>query len=69
MHRFEVPDMTCSHCVQTVTKAIHSVDQAASVDIDIDIDAHEVRVRSDAEAAVLTAALQEAGYTAQLKAA
>ena len=67
MHRFEVPDMTCSHCVQTVTKAIRGVDQAASVDIDID--AHEVRVRSDAEAAVLTAALQEAGYTAQPKAA
>lgn len=67
MHRFEVPDMTCGHCAEMVTKAIHSVDRAASVDVDID--SHEVRVRSDAEAAALTATLLEAGYPAQQKAA
>ena len=65
MHRFEVPDMTFGHCAETVTKAIHSVDRAASVDVD----SHEVRVRSDAEAAALTATLLEAGYPAQQKAA
>ena len=65
MYSFEIPDMTCSHCAQTVTKAIHSVDQAASVDVNIDV--HEVRVRSVADAVALMAALQDAGYTAQLK--
>ena len=66
MHSFKIPDMTCGHCAETVTKAVQSVDQTATVDVDLN--AHEIRVRSDANAAALTAALQEAGYAAQLKA-
>lgn len=67
MHRFQVPDMTCGHCAEMVTRAIHSVDSVATVDIDLE--AHEVRIHSDVGAAVLAALLEEVGYPAQLKAA
>ena len=65
MHRFDVPDMSCGHCVAAVTEAIQSIDQAASVDVDLEN--RELRVASPSEPAMLAAALLEAGYPAQLK--
>jgi copper chaperone CopZ len=33
--KLKVPDMTCGHCVQTVEKAVKSVDPAAQVEVDL----------------------------------
>jgi copper chaperone len=35
MLKLNVPDMTCRHCVGTVTKAVHSVDSNAAVTVDL----------------------------------
>ena len=70
MTTFQVDDMTCGHCVSSITNAIKGVDPRAS--ISIDLATHRVDIGStQAEAAKLSAAIQEAGYTpsAQLSAA
>ena len=33
MTEFQINDMTCSHCVSTITKAVKSLDQAATTDM------------------------------------
>ena len=65
MHDFEVSDMTCSHCAATVEKAVKSVDGAAKVKIDLASLA--VTIESAKPAASFKAAIQEAGYTPQLR--
>lgn len=65
MYNFEVSDMTCSHCVATVEKAVKSVDAAAKVDIDLGTLA--VRIESDEPAERFASAIEDAGYTGQLR--
>lgn len=60
MSTFEVPEMTCGHCVNAVTEAVKGVDPAASVDIDLST--KTVSVESDAPVELLSAAIHEAGY-------
>ncbi len=62
MTTFEVNDMTCGHCVSTITKAVRAVDQGAKVQIDLAT--HRVTIDpTEAEAAELSEAIKEAGYT------
>jgi copper chaperone len=62
MIAFEVQDMTCGHCVSAITQAVKSVD--AGAELRIDLASHRVDiVSSRADAASLSAAIQDAGYT------
>ena len=62
MIKFEVKDMTCGHCVSTITKAVMAADRDATVQIDLA--SHLVTVEpSVADAATLGAAIEQAGYT------
>lgn len=62
MIAFEVKDMTCGHCVSTITKALKAIDKDAKVQIDLA--AHRVQVEPvSADAEELAQALTEAGYT------
>ena len=62
MTTFEVKDMTCGHCVSTITKAVRAVDQSANVQIDLA--AHRVTIDStEADVTKLSDAIKEAGYT------
>jgi len=61
MTEFKINDMTCSHCVSTITKAVKSLDQAAR--IDIDLEAKRVRVESPVDPLKLAAAIRSAGFT------
>jgi len=62
MISFQVNDMTCGHCVSTVTKALKAVDQDAKVQIDLAT--HRVQVEPvSADADELADAIKEAGYT------
>ncbi|WEK02863.1 MAG: heavy-metal-associated domain-containing protein [Candidatus Devosia phytovorans] len=56
---FTVNDMTCSHCVGTVTKALEEALPGA--EIAVDLGTHTVRFTGDA--AKGKAAIEEAGYT------
>jgi len=58
--KFNVPDMTCGHCVSTVTKAVKALDAAA--DVKADLAAKTVTVETSAPAAAVSKALDEAGY-------
>lgn len=60
MIEFLVEGMTCAHCVNAVTEAIHSLDPAATVDVNLGTKL--VRVRSDLDRFLLSQALVDAGY-------
>jgi copper chaperone len=62
MIAFEVNDMTCGHCVSTITKALKAADRDAKVQIDLA--SHRVQVEPvTADADELADAIREAGYT------
>lgn len=67
MYNFQVKDMTCSHCVATVEKAVKSVDGNAKVNIDLGTLA--VKIESDQPASNFAEAIADAGYTGELQAA
>jgi copper chaperone len=61
MYEFQIPNMTCGHCVKTVTEAVKTADPAA--EIKIDLPRHQVQVQSTAPRERLVAQLKEAGYS------
>lgn len=61
MTEFRIEDMTCNHCVATITKAVHALDQAAKVEIDLP--AKRLRVESPVGPAKLADAIRDAGFT------
>lgn len=59
---FEVADMTCGHCVGTITRAVQALDDSAR--LQIDLPSHRVEIESArASAAQFQQAIEEAGYT------
>lgn len=61
MIEFQIPNMSCGHCVRAITEAVQAVDPAARVVADVP--QHQVQVESTALRAALVASLTEAGYT------
>jgi len=62
MIAFEVNDMSCGHCVSTITKALKDADKDAKVQIDLA--AHRVQVEpANADVQELCDAIKDAGYT------
>jgi copper chaperone len=62
MIAFTVNDMTCGHCVGTITRAIAAVDEGAKVTVDLA--AHRVAIEPRAASAeALGEAIADAGYT------
>ncbi len=60
MIEMTLPDMTCGHCVRTVTDTVHKVDPGASVTIDLPT--HKVQIGSSEPAEKFRAALADEGY-------
>lgn len=62
---FEVKDMSCGHCVSSITKAVQAIDPAAAVQADLG--AHRVRIdsarASPADLELMRGAIEEAGFT------
>lgn len=58
---FKVEDMTCGHCVMSVTKAVKAAEPAAKVDIDLGT--KRVRVEGTEARDKVEAAIRDAGYT------
>lgn len=61
MLRYTVEDMTCGHCVQTITRALTTLDPAARVAVDLPSKTVEVTSGADGEA--VAGAIRGAGYT------
>ena len=62
MISFEVNDMTCGHCVRTITDAVKGTDTDAKVQIDLSTRRVEIEP-GKADAQQLSDAIQGAGYT------
>lgn len=62
MIELKVNDMTCGHCVMTITKTVTALDPNAKVDADLG--SKRVRIESVRPAAELAKALGDAGYPA-----
>jgi copper chaperone len=58
--KFSVPDMTCGHCVATITRAVKALDPAAEVKADLP--GKTVTVETGVPAAAVAQALDQAGY-------
>ena len=60
--KFNGPDMSCGHCVATITRAVKAVDPAAEVKADLA--GKTVTVETAVPAATVARALDQAGYPA-----
>lgn len=60
-----VPDMTCKHCVATITKLIQDADPKA--ELVVDLPTHLIDVRTELEATALVDILEDAGYSPEVK--
>jgi len=63
MITLSVPDMTCGHCVGTVTNTVKGLDSAA--EIKVDLARQTVTIEGRLDAARVKLALEKAGYPAQ----
>ena len=62
MISFQVNEMTCGHCVSSITKAVKAADSGATVQIDLAT--HRVEIEpTKADAVERGDAIKEAGYT------
>ena len=61
MLQLTVSDMTCGHCVSTITKALKQADPQARVEIELKT--QRVSVESTLEAGDILESVREAGYT------
>ncbi len=57
---YNVPDISCGHCVQAITGAVSPLDGVESVDVSIDD--KTVTVDGAFDDAAVRAAIDEAGY-------
>lgn len=57
---FEVPDMSCGHCVKAITQTLQQLDPVAS--ISVDLSAKKVTVQTSQLREKVAAVLTEAGY-------
>ena len=64
--KFHVPDMTCSHCVRSVTEAVKAISSNAHVVCDLDHNLVEVLDMVEASADKVIAALEDVGFEAAL---
>ena len=57
---FDIPNMSCGHCVRAITEALKAADPAAQVEINLPT--RRVQVTSHLPRADLVGVLAEAGY-------
>jgi copper chaperone len=60
MIQFNIPQMSCGHCVKAVTEAVKEVDPRALVEVDLA--SKQVSVESHADRQKIVESLAEAGY-------
>lgn len=58
---FNIPDMTCGHCVQTITDAIKV--RFPEAQVEADVSTHMLRIEGAEDQAVIEDLIKEEGYT------
>jgi copper chaperone len=64
--KLHVPDMSCGHCVASITKAIKAVESEAHVVCDLATRTVEVAIHANVQPDKVVSALDEIGFTANL---
>ncbi|HLR29728.1 MAG TPA: heavy-metal-associated domain-containing protein [Paenalcaligenes sp.] len=59
--KFQIPDMTCGHCVSTITKAIQA--QYDGAQIEAEVETHTLTVNGIEDAEALEAIITKEGYS------
>jgi len=62
MMELTLPDISCGHCVKTVTQTVQALDPAATVQVDLA--SKRVQIESTVPRDQIEAALREEGYPA-----
>lgn len=57
---FDIPAMSCGHCVKAITEALQALDPAATVNVDLAT--KKVTLQTTKDRQTVAAALTEAGY-------
>ena len=65
MYEYDIPDMSCGHCVSTVKKAIKAADPQANAEVDLM--KRRALVTSAVDPKAIAAAMDDAGYPATFK--
>lgn len=60
MITFRIPDMSCGHCVKTITDTVHKLD--ASAQVQCDVATHVVVIHTHVAREPLAKALSDEGY-------
>ena len=60
MLEFNIPNISCGHCVRAVTEAVHAADPKAEVNVDVAT--KQVSVTTDSTRETVAAQLTQAGY-------
>lgn len=60
MQEFQIPNMSCGHCVRAITEAVQALDPAAKVQTDVA--KRQVQVDSTVPREALVQQLNNAGY-------
>lgn len=62
MLQFEVKDMSCNHCVASITKAVTAI--SADATVQADLESRRVVVNGSVTASAVVAALDDIGFPA-----
>ena len=65
MYEYDIPDMSCGHCVTTIEKAIKTADPQANASVDLM--KRRALVTSAADPQAIAAAIDDAGYPATFR--
>lgn len=63
MQEFDVADMSCNHCVSTITKALSAL--SSGVSVQADLETRRIRVSGDVDQNAVVAALDDVGFEAK----
>lgn len=63
MVEFSIPEMTCNHCVQTITRAVSAVDKTAK--LTFDVPRHRLQVASKRDSDTIKTVIVAAGYSVE----
>tara|TARA_A100001011_G_scaffold337420_1_gene367577 strand:+ start:326 stop:535 length:210 start_codon:yes stop_codon:yes gene_type:complete len=61
--KFNVPEISCGHCKETIESTVSSIESVVSVSVDIEQKSVAVKSTSDLNLSLVSEMLDEQGYT------
>ena len=61
--KFNVPEISCGHCKETIETTVGSIESVESVTVDIDQKLVDVKSTNDLDLSLVSEMLDEQGYT------